>query len=152
MCSSGNQAVTATRNAGYPGDPADPEAADARRAEGFFLLEGVLPMTIGDLQLETCEDARSLLDKRDLNGRERASDAAYSLAAQLIAAQANFAAGATVCDDVLADIDAANGLLSDIGFDGVGRELPPSRRNDPDRALALMLAESLDDYNNGLVC
>ncbi len=138
-CSPGRQADTAERNGG----------AEA----GFYLLEDVLPMTVGDLVLDDCEDARNLLDRRELDGRnkKRASDAAYYLASHLIAAQANVEAGASVCLEVSNAIAEANALLSIIGFDGTSSYLPP-KKNGADRRLALELAALLDAYNNGDIC
>ncbi len=139
-CSPGNQARTAERNGG----------ADA----GFYLLDDVLPMVVGDFEIVDCKTGRLLLDRRDLDGkrnRKRASDAAYNLASHLIAAQANVAAGASVCPEVTQAIADANELLASIGFEGDGQYLGPKSKS-PDRQLALEIAALLDAYNNGEVC
>jgi hypothetical protein len=140
-CSGGNQQYVAERNGG-------PE-------EGFWLVEDVLglePMYIGVLLIDECETAVSILDRQDVNsGKKRASDAAYKLAGNLLAAKLNYGAGACTLPDVTAAIAQADALLSSIGFDGTGKYLPPSDKTD-DRALALSLAEKLDDYNNGVFC
>ena len=139
-CSPGNQARTAERNGGV----------DA----GFYLLDDVLPMTVGDFVIDDCETGQLLLDRRDLDdkrNRKRASDAAYNLASHLIAAQANVAAGASVCPEVTQAIADANALLTSIGFEGDGTYLQPKDKS-PERQLALQIAALLDAYNNGEVC
>ncbi|MDH3308224.1 MAG: hypothetical protein OEO77_11985, partial [Acidimicrobiia bacterium] len=139
-CSPGNQARTAERNGGV----------DA----GFYLLDDVLPMTIGEFVINDCETGRLLLDRRDIEdrrNRKRASDAAYNLASHLIAAQSNVAAQAGVCSEITQAIADANALLSGIGFDGTGQYLGPKDKG-PERQLALEIAALLDAYNNGEVC
>ena len=141
-CSGGNQQYVADRNGG-------PE-------EGFWLVEDVLElgdMYIGGLLVDDCETAVSILDRRDVNsGKKSASDAAYKLAGNLLAAKLNYGAGACTDPDVTAAIAQADALLSSIGFDGTGNYLPPKNGNTVNRALALSLAEILDDYNNGEFC
>ena len=66
--------------------------------------EDVLPITFGGLTLETCDDTRTLLNKSDLRGKKRTSDAAYALTTHLTASQTNFTTGPTVCGDIVADI------------------------------------------------
>jgi hypothetical protein len=135
-CTNGRQDDVADRNGGA--------------AEGFYLLEDVLPLMIGDLNVDTCEEGVHILRKEDLTGKKKASDAAYALAAQLLAAEANLAAGAAECG-VGATVDLAQALLASIDFDGTGNYLGPKSK-DPNRALALSYAATLDDYNNGLLC
>jgi len=151
-CSGGNQQYTAAKNGGA--------------AEGYFLLDDVLPIVIGidadgveapTLVIGSCETGVLLLDKRQLNGKNRkaASDAAYAMVAQLIAAKANLKAGADECG-ILPTITAADELLNTIGFNGEGSYLSPKDTKKPaDKALAEeahMLAGTLDEYNNGLLC
>ncbi len=106
---------------------------------------------IGDILVDTCEDAVSILDKSEVNadGEKMAKDAAYGLAAQLLAAKLNVQAGAAVPLNVLAAIADAQTLLEAIHFDGSGDYLPP-KSGDP-RPEALSLADLLDQYNNGLL-
>ena len=143
-CTKGNQAVTADRNGG-------PE-------EGFWLVEDVLVLDIGNLTINDCETAVSILDRRDVSsGKKRASDAAYMLAGNLLAAKLNYGAGACTHPNVTATMVEADALLSsiDIGFVGTGKYLEPPKGkngNSNNRALALSLAETLDDYNNGVFC
>ncbi len=143
-CSGGQQAVKAAEKGGA--------------AEGFYLIDDVLPLTIGSLTLDSCEDAVVILNKSDLGGnhKKRASDAAYGMAAQLVAAEANYAAGAQQCTATTDAITAANALLIEIGFDGTGEYLTPKKaRKEPastQRETANSLAGTLDSYNNGLLC
>ena len=127
-------------------------------------LDAAEGLVLGDLTV-TREDhaeppncgAVNILTKRDLDGIVRANDGAYDLAAQLLAAKLNEAAGAPVpgdgtgdpgedCEDVRAQIDAGQDLLDGLGFDGTGSYLPPQTAN---RQEALDIADCLDRYNNG---
>jgi hypothetical protein len=139
---------------------------------GWFLLEDLLPQLIGDLTVEHCCTGVNVLDKRkvgngsncDGSNKKMARDAAYGLAAQLLAAQVNFTVGACSCDEHLQAMADAQELLVCVGFDGNGGYLGPKRsqatRDDccpvggscTDRGYATELAGILDDYNNGLLC
>jgi hypothetical protein len=138
-CTQGGQADNAARNGG----------AD----EGFFLLDDILSnpgVSWGQFTISTCEEGVSVLDQRDqASGRKRASDAAYTLAAHLLAAELNFAAGANACAEAADAVLAARGLLVQIGFDGTGAYLRP---RDAEYQQALSLAATLDEYNNGQLC
>ena len=138
-CTGGNQAQTADNNGGA--------------ANGFHLVEDVIPQTVGLLEVNTCELAVSVLTSLDVvTDEERDNDGAYRLARNLLAALFNFEAGAGSCPQ--ADMAAADGqqLLLAIGFNGTGAYLPPGPGSEPDRSTALALAETLDDYNNGNLC
>ena len=138
-CSGGNQQYTAAKNGGP--------------AEGFFLIDDVLPLTLGAWVVDNCEDAVSILDKRDVNsGKKMANDAAYALAAQLLAAKANTSPGVDAgCTpaDFATKVAEADALLTAIGFDGSGSYLRPK---DAEYSDAQALASYFDDYNNGLFC
>lgn len=137
-CTGGRQQYTAANNGGA--------------AEGFYLIDDLLPMTIGQLDITDCDTAVSLLDNRSTDdGRKRADDPAYRLARALIAAQANIAADASSCADVTEAVIEANELLTDIGFDGTGSYLK-GKRAKAKAAVATELAGFLDAYNNGLIC
>jgi hypothetical protein len=124
----------------------------------FWALDELLfypGFTIGDLQLGAgqCQDAVNILDQRDLNsGKKMAKDAAYTLAMHLFAYELNQAAGA--CPSSTADAAASAGqdLLVTYGFDGIGGYLRPKGGTKDDYYDALDLAETLDEYNNGLLC
>jgi hypothetical protein len=136
-CTGGNQVAVAAKNGG----------TDA----GYFLLDDVLPQEIGLLTVDSCETGVQIIDKRDARGRKKASDAAYGLAAQLLAAKLNHAAGAGTCTAIQDAMVDAQLLLEAVGFDGTGRYLP-SQSKSPLRQQALELAMTLDDYNNGYYC
>jgi hypothetical protein len=153
-CTGGNQVETAIKNGG--------ETPTERLASGNALLDDVLQppgITIGLLELVAddnvfdcdagTQNAVIILDKRDLNGKKRANDAAYALAAQLLAAIANETAGAGVCPEAGQAISDAQVLLDDINFNGEGGYLRPS---DALYTPALDLASMLDQYNNGTLC
>ena len=121
-CSGGNQAEKAAEKGGA--------------AEGFFLIDDVLPMLLGSLNVTTCEDAVAILNKSDVTPRnkKRASDAAYGMAAQLTAAKANYAAGAQQCSATTDAITAADALLTEIGFDATKEYLTPKKsRKEPQK-------------------
>ena len=142
-CTGGNQPQTAAENGG-------PSA-------GWYILDDLLNnpgYTIGILQLDgsDCEDAVNILDKREITGRnkKKASDGAYNLAAQLLAAELNLSAGAETCQEVVDAVNAAQTLLVSIGFDGTGNYL---RSKDGQLYQdANSLAYTLDEYNNGNLC
>jgi hypothetical protein len=136
-CTSGNQAATAERNGGA--------------AAGFFLVEDLLPQTIGDFSITTCEQAVKLLSKQDQAGRNKANDAAYELGAQLLAARFNLAAGAETCLVVQQAVLDGQTLLDGINFSGSGDYLGSKSKN-PKRPQALSIAATLDRYNNGNLC
>lgn len=109
---------------------------------------------IGDLTVDNCEDAVDIVSKRDLSGTNRANDAAYGLAAQLLAAELNLVAGAESCAALTNAVDDAQALLDDIGFDGTGTYLGPKVKGAQKtlRNEATALAATLDAYNNNELC
>lgn len=123
MCTPGNQ------------DPVLQETLDA--AGGI---------TLGDLTLTGSEDdcpaAVNILSKRDIDGNNMASDGAYGMAAQLLAALLNVQLGVASIDE----IGEAEDLLDELEFDGTGSYLPP---REDGRQEAIELAEALDAFNNG---
>jgi hypothetical protein len=167
-CSGGNQAATADKlNGGL--DPSDPDSA------GVFLLDDLLPQTIGSFTIETCEVGVLILDSRTVDKEKNMSnDAAYTLAKALLAARLNQDAGACPVSSeqwveyeeeyvVYGDYDdfdsfeevltAADDLLIDEEFDGTGGYLGPKDKNKKDvAAYALWLYEIIDDYNNSNIC
>ena len=136
-CTGGNQAATAQKNGGA--------------AAGFFLVEDLLPQLVGDFSVTSCKQAVKLLSKQDQNGKNKSSDAAYELGAQLLAARFNLAAGAETCVAVQQAVLDGQTLLDQINFSGSGDYLG-SKSKDPRRAKALSLATTLDRYNNGNLC
>jgi hypothetical protein len=103
---------------------------------------------IGDLVVDTCHEAVSILDKRDLTGKKKASDPAFNLAAQLLAAKLNVVAGAATCPAVLTAIADAQARLDALNFNGV-------THGTINKSLASQLnslASTLDSYNNNTLC
>ena len=138
VCTGGGQAANAERNGG----------AD----EGFFLMEDLLPQTIGILEVDTCVEGVAVLDSRDLDrNKKRSNDAAYTLARNLLAAQLNLTAGAGTCSLVQTAVMDGQALLVSIDFDGTGSYLKPKPAK-PLRSVALQLAHDLDEYNNNRLC
>ena len=149
MCSGGNQYRTAQKNGG-------PDA-------GWFILENLLPQRVGLLSVSDCPTGVSILDKADTkSGKKKASDAAYGLASQFLAAQANLSAGAETCPAVKAAVIDAQRLLDgtttvsgkSIGFTGSGDYLGSKVKGAYAtlRTMATSLAITLDRYNNGELC
>jgi hypothetical protein len=104
----------------------------------------------GDLFVDTCDEAVSLLDKRAIDtGKKMASDPAYNLAAQYVAAKLNVQGGAGTCPDATLAIAQAQALLDAINFTGTGsyKNMTPTQKT-----TANDLANTLDQYNNGLLC
>jgi hypothetical protein len=92
-----------------------------------------------------CAKAVSLLNKSTFTGKKMASDPLFNLAAQLIAAELNLAAGAYTCPGVVLKIQEANALLSKYGFNGVTYS---PKLTATDATAANNLATYLDNYNN----
>jgi hypothetical protein len=164
-CTGGGQVDNAVENGG--------DTSLERLTSGNALLDDVLQapgLTVGTLNMvandnvydcdDGTQDAVNILDKRDISGRNKkmASDAAYGLAAQLLAALANEAAGAGVCADAGQAIIDGQQLLADIGFDGSGDYYGGKGKNKTDEIAgytaqdANVLAGTLDTYNNGNLC
>ena len=141
-CTGGGQAINADRNGGA--------------ASGFYLVEDLLPQTIGDLIVNNCLDAVDILDKSSLDGKKRADDAAYMLAAQFLAARFNLTAGAETCGAVEQAVLDAQALLAGnpINFNGTGGYLDSKVKGAllTLRNQAIGLARTLDLYNNGILC
>jgi len=148
----GNQVDTAARNGGW-------EA-------GFWLIEDIIgpyptatnnsaaaPIWIGDLEVDTCEEAVAILDMRALNNdKKKGGDAAYMLARNLLAAYLNYGAGACMHPDVTQTMADAQALLDSANFNGTGNHWKGGKNAAADRATALVYANILDEYNNGMYC
>lgn len=95
-----------------------------------------------------CLAAVRLLDKSTINtGVKMASDPAFNLAAQLVAARLNYLAGAPQPAAVTTAINQAVALLGKVHFNGITHD-PISAA---DAAAMRSLAETLDNYNNNLL-
>ena len=110
---------------------------------------------IGDLEVNTCEEAVSILSKKNVTtGKKMSSDAAYNMAAQLLAAKLNIQALAGTCAAANTAIADGQALLALIDFDGTGSYLGPKVKGAAatQRATANSLSATLDDYNNNDLC
>jgi hypothetical protein len=153
-CSGGNQAATADKLGGVD--------------EGVFLLDDLLPQTVGLLEVDDCQVGVYVLDSRwavgNKAGKQASNDGGYELARNYLAARLNQDAGACVAEgtwDTRAGNDQtfeqvlteAQNFLVSIGYDGDGDLLKPNNKKAADdRAYALYLAGIIDDYNNGEFC
>ncbi len=110
---------------------------------------------IGDLTLHgntstpnvspDCLKAVRILNKSTIDlGKKKASDPAFNLAAQLLAAKLNVQAGAGVCPAAVTAINAAQSLLDLINFNGIAHATMTSAQV----TQANSLAGTLDQYNN----
>ncbi|MBI2689358.1 MAG: hypothetical protein HYX27_23885 [Acidobacteria bacterium] len=116
-----------------------------------------LPQTVGDLTLAGgtptgtspaagCDDAVDILNKSDINsGKKMASDPAYNLAAQLLAAKLNVTGGAGVCANSTLAIASGQALLDQINFNGTGAYA--KNMSATQILVANTLATILDAYN-----
>lgn len=106
---------------------------------------------IGAVYVDTCAEAVALLNKTDLkSGKKAASDPLYNLAAQLMATELNFQAGAGKCPAVVTAEAQAQALLSKYAFNGMGSYT--KKLSKADSTLATQLANTLDRYNNNMLC
>ena len=108
-------------------------------------------ITIGTLTLRSgdCAKAVKLLDKSTVDtGKKMASDPAFNLAAQLLAAKLNLVAGAGSCGAAASAIADAQALLETVHFTGITHDKLSSTQG----ASADALATTLDRYNNNQLC
>jgi hypothetical protein len=132
-----------------------------QRGDWSKTLDGNLPQQIGDLFLAgasvtggdspDCLKAVSILNKTDIvSGKKMASDAAYGLAAQLLAAKLSIQAGAdnTVCHITNLVADAQAFLADVINFTGTGSYLSGKAGQQALIDQANFYANLLDKYNN----
>jgi hypothetical protein len=103
---------------------------------------------VGGIDGMTCEQATHLLSKQDFDGNMKANDAAYNLAAQLVAAKLNQVAGAPVPVCIADAIVEASAMLAGLNFTGAGDYLGP-RTSGAARSAALSLGGLLERYNDG---
>jgi len=96
-----------------------------------------------------CLKAVRLLDKSTIDtGKKMASDPAFNMAAQLLAAQLNFTSGAGKCSAAVNAVNQAQALLAAINFNGIKHDKMSSTQI----TLANSLATTLDNYNNNILC
>jgi hypothetical protein len=116
------------------------------------------PVTLGQLVLNptvlgtstACKYAVNILSKTTIDGKKKmASDPLFNMAAQLLAADLNVAAGAGVCSSAVTAINAAHALLTKYHFNGLTYS---PKLTTADANLANSLGTTLDRYNNSLLC
>ncbi len=90
-----------------------------------------------------------LLSKSTIDtGKQMASDPAFNLAAQLLAADLNVKAGALICPNAIGAINDAQALLEAVHFNGITHD----KLSGAQARNANTLAATLDKYNNNLLC
>jgi hypothetical protein len=112
---------------------------------------GAAGITIGTLILHAgdCLKAIRLLNKSTIDtAKKMASDPAFNLAAQLLAAELNVVAGAGTCPAAVSAINGAQTLLAAIHFNGITHD----KLSAAQATQANSLATTLDRYNNDLLC
>jgi hypothetical protein len=98
----------------------------------------------------TCDQAVRLLGKSDMNsGKKQASDPAYNLAAQFLAARLNYAKPGTTCAAASTALTDAQALLDAVNFTGTGTY---KNMTSTQASQANALANTLDLYNNNKLC
>jgi hypothetical protein len=97
----------------------------------------------------SCLAAVRILNKSRVDtGAKQASDPAFGLAAQLLAAKLNIIAGAGSCTAANTAISQGSALLLAIHFDGSTHDVMTSAQ----KSQANSLASTLDKYNNNTLC
>ncbi|MCI5140853.1 MAG: hypothetical protein D3909_03815, partial [Candidatus Electrothrix sp. ATG1] len=139
---------------------------DDTLALAYQCIDNGSGILIGDVCINTCDAAVSILDKRAISddldlmrGEKLAGDACYNAASQLLAAQLNNLADAG-CPALIDLISETQAALIDAGFTGEAPcfEKVRGKKSSAVRVLQELLndlAGQLDDYNNnigGSVC
>ena len=112
-------------------------------------------VNIGNLFVDTCQEAVRILSKQDVaTGKQKSSDPAFNMAAQLLAAKLNVQAGAFPCANAVTAIVAGQAILDGplpiyaVNFIGTG-DYPKKGQFATE---ANTLSTTLDKYNNNLLC
>lgn len=110
---------------------------------------------IGKLFVDTGQEAVRILSKQDVGtGKQKSSDPAFNMAAQLLAAKLNVQAGAGLCPNAATAIIAGQEILDGpppsyaVNFTGTG-DYPKKGQFASE---ANNLATTLDQYNNNYLC
>jgi hypothetical protein len=129
--------------------PASPPSAVSPLTIGYWknhtaAMAPLLPQSLGSYVVSSTQEGVAVLSN------PAAKYAENQLAAQLLAAELNVAAGATTCPALTSTIQDANSLLKTIGYSGPPSELvgPGS----PYRTQAINDASVLESYNSGTLC
>ena len=103
------------------------------------------------LTLTTCVKAVRILMKSTVDtGAKKASDPAFNLAAQLLAAKLSVARGALACSAANTAVANAGALLGAVAFSG--KSTWKNTMNQTQRTKANTLATKLDTYTNNELC
>jgi hypothetical protein len=114
----------------------------------YLALRGSTATPPNPDRAQHCRQAVAILNKsRTDTGKKQASDPAFNMAAQQLAASLNYAAGAGMKGSVTAGLTQAVLLLGKYEFNG-STHLPISKA---DAATMNTLAKLFDDYNNNLL-
>lgn len=115
---------------------------------GNTLMDCLLPQPLGNYVVDTAAKGVAVLSSPSSKYAEN------QLAAQLLAAELNRAAGASICTSVTNAITQANAMLAEIGYAGPGSTIVGSNWHDSTytRSDFVNTASLLNNYNNGLVC
>ena len=141
-------------NSCAPDNRAQTAAANGGREAGWILMDDLLQspgVMLGEVAVTSCDEGLRFLQARTLSGAAAADSAAYPLAAQLLAAQLNLAAGAETCPAVEDAVRSAQLLLLGADFSGSGEALG-SEATAEERDMAEFLTEQLIAYNAGNLC
>ncbi|MBV7438603.1 hypothetical protein [Aeromonas sp. sif2416] len=110
---------------------------------------------IGKLFVDTCQEAVRILSKQDVGtGKQKSSDPAFNMAAQLLAAKLNVQAGAGQCPNAVTAMVAGQAILDGpppsyaVNFTGTG-DYPKKGQFATE---ANNLGTTLDQYNNNYLC
>ena len=117
--------------------------------DNTLVAAGQAGITIGTLTLRStdCLKAVRLLDKSTIDtGKKMASDPAFNLAAQLLAAKLNVVAGAGTCPAAVNTVNGAQTLLAGVHFTGITHDKLSAAQT----TQANTSATTLDRYNNQL--
>ena len=119
--------------------------------DNTLVSAGQAGITIGTLTLRSndCLKAVRLLDKSTIDtGKKMASDPAFNLAAQLLAARLNVVAGAGTCPAAVNALNLAQTQLTDLHFAGISHDKMSATQTTQANAFAT----TLDKYNNNQLC
>jgi hypothetical protein len=101
-----------------------------------------------DVSPDCIKAVRIVSKKRISDGKNMASDPAFGMAAQYLAARLNVVAGAATCPAVITAINNAQTLLLAINFNGNTHDAMTAAQ----KHHANTLAGTLDSYNNNTLC
>lgn len=129
-------------------------AANGGRAAGWVLMDDTLidpGILVGEIEITSCVQGVNLLQQRNFDGIELPNNGAFGLAAQILAAQINLAAGAESCIAVESAIKSGQLLLISLGFDGI-KDFSGTPIVEKDTELITFLSNELALYNAGTLC